>query len=229
MPKSILITGCSSGIGLDAARTLKARGWQVFASARTAADCARLAGEDLVGLHIDYEDPATFEPALAALLDQTGGTLDAAVSQRRLCHRGSARGYSGRCDARDLSVKPDRLARADQSRDSRDARAGAWADRDEFLGPRSCRDEMARRLCGDEVCARGAVGCAAHGDGRDGHQGRADRAGPDRDGFPQERRSCNSRNGSTGDSSARADQYAARCSTSSTRAAQQSAMACSRR
>ncbi len=77
MPKSVLITGCSSGIGLDAARTLKARGWQVFASARTAADCARLAGEDLVGLHIDYEDPATFEPALAALLDQTGGTLDA--------------------------------------------------------------------------------------------------------------------------------------------------------
>ncbi|MGB3556473.1 MAG: short-chain dehydrogenase, partial [Jannaschia sp.] len=28
---SILITGCSSGIGLDAARTLRDRGWRVFA------------------------------------------------------------------------------------------------------------------------------------------------------------------------------------------------------
>ena len=35
MPKSVLITGCSSGIGLDAARTLKARGWQVLAGCRT--------------------------------------------------------------------------------------------------------------------------------------------------------------------------------------------------
>ncbi|MFM1927929.1 MAG: hypothetical protein RIR28_512, partial [Pseudomonadota bacterium] len=28
MTRSILITGCSSGIGLDAARGLKARGWR---------------------------------------------------------------------------------------------------------------------------------------------------------------------------------------------------------
>ncbi|MGY9049062.1 hypothetical protein P775_05260 [Puniceibacterium antarcticum] len=77
MQKSILITGCSSGIGLDAARTLSQRGWRVFASARSAEACAMLKGEGLVGLHIDYEDPATFAPALVTLLEQTGGTLDA--------------------------------------------------------------------------------------------------------------------------------------------------------
>ena len=36
-PKSILITGCSSGIGYTAAHMLHKRGWQVFASARDAA------------------------------------------------------------------------------------------------------------------------------------------------------------------------------------------------
>ena len=30
--RSVLITGCSSGIGRDAALTLKARGWRVFAT-----------------------------------------------------------------------------------------------------------------------------------------------------------------------------------------------------
>ena len=32
--KSILITGCSSGIGLDCAIALQKRGWQVFAACR---------------------------------------------------------------------------------------------------------------------------------------------------------------------------------------------------
>ncbi|MEC7669785.1 MAG: short-chain dehydrogenase, partial [Pseudomonadota bacterium] len=34
MTKSILITGCSSGIGLDAAQMMQRRGWRVFASCR---------------------------------------------------------------------------------------------------------------------------------------------------------------------------------------------------
>ena len=40
--RAILITGCSSGIGHDAAHGLKARGWRVFASCGQAADCDRL-------------------------------------------------------------------------------------------------------------------------------------------------------------------------------------------
>jgi len=41
--KTILVTGCSSGIGHHAAHGLKARGWRVFATARSPADVARLA------------------------------------------------------------------------------------------------------------------------------------------------------------------------------------------
>ncbi len=75
--KSILITGCSSGIGYDAAHTLFRRGWQVFASCRKPEDCARLQREGLASPHLDHDDPATIESALAELLEKTGGTLDA--------------------------------------------------------------------------------------------------------------------------------------------------------
>ena len=36
--RSILITGCSSGIGYDAAHFLNKRGWRVFATCRKASD-----------------------------------------------------------------------------------------------------------------------------------------------------------------------------------------------
>ena len=75
--RSILITGCSSGIGLDAARTLAARGWRVFAACRRDADCARRAAEGLETVRLDYEDEASIDAALAAVLERTGNRLDA--------------------------------------------------------------------------------------------------------------------------------------------------------
>ncbi len=75
--KSILITGCSSGIGLDAARSLKARGWRVFATCRQQGDCDRLIGEGLESFVLDYADEGSIAAALAMVLDRTGGTLDA--------------------------------------------------------------------------------------------------------------------------------------------------------
>lgn len=77
MAKSILITGCSSGIGLDAARGLRARGWRVFASCRQQADCDRLIAEGFDSPRLDYADEASIEAALAQVLAATGGTLDA--------------------------------------------------------------------------------------------------------------------------------------------------------
>ncbi|WP_417211647.1 SDR family NAD(P)-dependent oxidoreductase [Antarctobacter sp.] len=75
--RSILITGCSSGIGYDAAHGLKARGWRVFAACRQEADCARLRAEGFDSPRLDYSDAASIEAALAQVLDATGGTLDA--------------------------------------------------------------------------------------------------------------------------------------------------------
>ncbi|MCH8467108.1 MAG: SDR family oxidoreductase [Roseinatronobacter sp.] len=75
--RSILITGCSSGIGYHAAHTLAARGWRVFATCRADADCARLRAEGLESLRLDYTDKASIHAALADVLAQTGGRLDA--------------------------------------------------------------------------------------------------------------------------------------------------------
>ena len=76
--RSILITGCSSGIGLCAAETLKARGWRVFATARKAEDIARL--KDKVGvesLYLDYTEPDSIEAAAKHVLAATDGRLTA--------------------------------------------------------------------------------------------------------------------------------------------------------
>jgi NAD(P)-dependent dehydrogenase (short-subunit alcohol dehydrogenase family) len=76
-PKTILITGCSSGIGLDAARGLSARGWRVFATCRAESDCDRLRGEGLESFRLDYADEPSIEAAVAEVLARTGGRLDA--------------------------------------------------------------------------------------------------------------------------------------------------------
>lgn len=75
--KTILITGCSSGIGLCVARGLKTRGWRVFATARQLADVARLQAEGLESLALDLRDSASIQAAVAEILDRTDGRLDA--------------------------------------------------------------------------------------------------------------------------------------------------------
>ena len=75
--KSILITGCSSGIGLCVAEGLHQRGHQVFASARKAEDVALLAARGLNALQLDLADSNSIQRALAQVLEQTGGQLDA--------------------------------------------------------------------------------------------------------------------------------------------------------
>lgn len=75
--RSILITGCSSGIGLDAARTLHKRGWRVFATCRQETDCDRLRAEGLESFRLDYADEDSIAEAVAETLRRTGGTLDA--------------------------------------------------------------------------------------------------------------------------------------------------------
>ncbi|GFO83286.1 MAG: short-chain dehydrogenase/reductase [Methyloceanibacter sp.] len=78
MARSILITGCSSGIGLCAAQTLKARGWRVFATARKPQDIARLKEQEGVdSLYLDYTEPQSIAAAAEHVLAATNGGLDA--------------------------------------------------------------------------------------------------------------------------------------------------------
>jgi NAD(P)-dependent dehydrogenase (short-subunit alcohol dehydrogenase family) len=77
-PRSILITGCSSGIGLASAREMKARGWRVFATARKPEDIARLKDADGVeSLYLDYAEPHSIAEAAEQVLAATDGKLDA--------------------------------------------------------------------------------------------------------------------------------------------------------
>lgn len=76
-PPSVLVTGCSSGIGLHVACGLAARGWRVFATARKPADVERLAGLGLESLQLDLDDSESIAAAVDAVLERTGGRLDA--------------------------------------------------------------------------------------------------------------------------------------------------------
>jgi NAD(P)-dependent dehydrogenase (short-subunit alcohol dehydrogenase family) len=73
----ILISGCSSGIGLDAARSLRERGWRVFASCRAEADCAALRAQGFDSPRLDHAEEASVNAAFDEVLAATGGRLDA--------------------------------------------------------------------------------------------------------------------------------------------------------
>lgn len=76
--RTILITGCSSGIGRASARVMKARGWRVFATARTPADLAMLENEvGVEALHLELAVPKSIAACAEAVLMRTGGKLDA--------------------------------------------------------------------------------------------------------------------------------------------------------
>ncbi len=75
MKRPILITGCSSGIGLCVARGLRARGYHVFASARQESDVARLNEEGLECLQLNVDDSDSIQQAFDTLMERTQGRL----------------------------------------------------------------------------------------------------------------------------------------------------------
>lgn len=74
--KTILITGCSSGIGCCAANILKERGYRVFATARKQVDVKRLQDEGFESFQLDVESSDSIDTAIKCVLEKTGGTLD---------------------------------------------------------------------------------------------------------------------------------------------------------
>jgi NAD(P)-dependent dehydrogenase (short-subunit alcohol dehydrogenase family) len=75
--RTILITGCSSGIGRCVAAGLASRGYRVFATARRVRDVERLNAEGLESLALDHADSASIRDAVEEVLSRTGGRLDA--------------------------------------------------------------------------------------------------------------------------------------------------------
>jgi len=78
MQKSILITGCSTGIGLCAAQTLQDRGWLVIASCRQFKDINTLESLGLKHvIKLDLSDDTSIESGFEKTLEIAGGKLDA--------------------------------------------------------------------------------------------------------------------------------------------------------
>ena len=73
--KSILITGCSSGIGLYTAQELQRRGYDVHASARKSEDVERLKSLGLNAYQLDLNDSLSIKNAIIRVLDKTDGKL----------------------------------------------------------------------------------------------------------------------------------------------------------
>lgn len=77
MTQTILITGCSTGIGYTTAQVLKQRGYRVIASARKLQDVERLRNEGFECLQLDLADSNSIHAAVRRLTDLTDGRIDA--------------------------------------------------------------------------------------------------------------------------------------------------------
>lgn len=73
--KSILITGCSSGIGYATAMMLRDKGFRVITSARKAEDVQRLQNEGFDSVQLDLADSGSIQQAMQQVIELTGGNL----------------------------------------------------------------------------------------------------------------------------------------------------------
>lgn len=75
MKKYILITGCSSGIGLYVAQQLQHQGYEVFASARKSEDVEKLKQLGLNSLQLDLDNTVSIKNAVIRIMKQTDDKL----------------------------------------------------------------------------------------------------------------------------------------------------------
>ncbi len=73
--RSVLITGCSSGIGYCVAHGLHKLGYRVFATVRKSEDIARLQQEGLESLKLELNDSSSITDAVQKVLEHTDGKL----------------------------------------------------------------------------------------------------------------------------------------------------------
>lgn len=77
MSEAILITGCSTGIGLETALLLATKGYRVLATARRQEQVEELQDRGLESHQLDLDDSASINKAVEWALARTGGVLPA--------------------------------------------------------------------------------------------------------------------------------------------------------
>lgn len=78
--KSVLVTGCSSGIGHAAAELLRQKGWIVFPTARKSEDLDLLKAAGFDAIELDVSSSESIASAVGKVLAKTGGRLGAVVN-----------------------------------------------------------------------------------------------------------------------------------------------------
>jgi NAD(P)-dependent dehydrogenase (short-subunit alcohol dehydrogenase family) len=73
--KTVLITGCSSGIGLCVAQGLKDRGYRVLATARKTEDVEMLQRQGFEALQLDLNRKESIQTAVSRVFELTGNEL----------------------------------------------------------------------------------------------------------------------------------------------------------
>lgn len=92
--RSVLVTGCSSGLGRAVALRLRARDWRVFATARTPTDLAELGALGLEPVHLDLARSDTLRAAVDHVLERSGGRLGALVNNAGYTQFGAVEGLT---------------------------------------------------------------------------------------------------------------------------------------
>lgn len=87
--RSVLVTGCSTGIGLATARVLRDAGWRVLATARKPDDLEMLKREGFDVLVLDVADSDSVQTAFAQAMVITGGTLGGLVNNAGFAQAGA--------------------------------------------------------------------------------------------------------------------------------------------
>lgn len=78
--KSVLITGCSTGIGRATAFLLRDRGWKVFPTVRKEKDAQALRAEGFDPIMLDVADESSVHQAVEEVLQRNAGMLGALVN-----------------------------------------------------------------------------------------------------------------------------------------------------
>lgn len=94
--RTILVTGCSSGIGAHCAKRLREDGWRVLVTARKDEDIARLKADGFEAFYLECRDAESINACFKQVIETTGGRLDALFNNA---------GYSQPGAVEDLSME----------------------------------------------------------------------------------------------------------------------------
>ena len=92
--KTVLVTGCSSGIGESIANCLRDSGWDVFPTARSGSDLQRLHSKGFDALHMDLRDSISIDDCVSSLMRKTPSGIGAIVNNAGIAIPGAVEDLS---------------------------------------------------------------------------------------------------------------------------------------